>query len=275
MRFLVFGSTGMLGSAFCRTASKERHRIFAVDQPPFAKFERIKDYKGVDVLTYPDLEKRAVEANVALDFSWIGTDGERRLNAEIQLKNSNLFINNMKFALSSHAKRYIAVGSAYEVTEQTAYSITKLYLHTMGKLFASQNNLEFIWGRIYSIYGPFAFKGSLLDSILSGKIKTITNGAQAWNWLYTLDAAQAFLCLSLAQRVDDEYWIAEPETKSLGYYANILNQTFLSDRKIQIENNLGNSKMPEPDILPLLKLGWKPTHSFEAGVLETIKFNRQ
>jgi nucleoside-diphosphate-sugar epimerase len=273
MKFLVFGATGMLGSMFCKVASQAGHSVLAVDREQYGHFDRIEKLSGVQTKTYSDFvtEKNNIVADVGLDFAWIGTNNQARMDADIQVQNVDLFLQNIQIAQQSGVFRYVAVGSVYEEFETTPYAFTKKYLRKIGKLYAEQNQIELIWGQIFSLYGPNAFQGGLLNSMLKGEVKQIKSGNQVWNWINTFDAAQAFLTIATANSARDHYWIADPQTHTLGYYVEIVNQFLPAERTIKIGDGRGNTDIPTPDVTPLLELGWKPNYTFEQGIAELLK----
>jgi nucleoside-diphosphate-sugar epimerase len=271
MKFLVFGATGMLGSMFCKVASQAGHKVFAVDNPEFAHFDRISSYENVTALSYDDLKKNSLKVNVALDFSWIGISCEQRYDIDIQVQNIQLFLMNYNLALISGVKKLVVAGSVYESSEYSAYGLTKKYIRSLGRYISEKNCVGFVWGQIFSIYGPNAFKGSLLDSMLKGKVDQINNGKQIWNWLHTYDAATAFLAIATFSSDNKHFWVANPQTETLGYYTAIVNQLMPPEHVIRIDDGRGNTDIPIPDVTPLLELGWKPNYTFEQGIAELLK----
>ena len=104
-----------------------------------------------------------------------------------------------------------------------------------------------------------------------------SNGSAKRAYCYLSDAVHAFFCVLLKGEDLHAYNIGNPAAEvSVKELAEIL-VTLLEDRQLKVEMQLRNdSYIPSqidrllPNVDKLLKLGWQPTLSVEAGFKRTI-----
>ncbi len=85
------------------------------------------------------------------------------------------------------------------LTPATLYGTSKHALHLMLAAFASEANLSYAWGRIFSPYGPGEHPrrlvASVIVSLLKGEPARCSPGDQLRDFLHTQDVAVAFVAL--------------------------------------------------------------------------------
>ena len=69
----------------------------------------------------------------------------------------------------------------------------------MSRILCEQKQIEHIWTRILSIYGPYDGENTMIMSsigkLLRGEKPALTKGEQQWDYLYSKDAGYAMYLL--------------------------------------------------------------------------------
>jgi nucleoside-diphosphate-sugar epimerase len=93
-------------------------------------------------------------------------------------------------------------------------------------VFAGQLGIEWIWARLFSVYGPGDNPNSLIPylllSLTNGQIPILSQCCHKWDYLYASDAAKALRLLGSISQINSIYNIASGDNRSLRYYAEKL-----------------------------------------------------
>ena len=168
------------------------------------------------------------------------------------------------------------------IKPNTIYGKCKDLLNREAGSYCSKNDISFAWGRIFFIYGPGEHPSRLVPSVirhlLNNEEAPCTDGNQKRDYLYSGDAASAFVCL-----MDGK----------VGGAVNIASGTAVTVReiveKIAIKTGSHNSvefgAIPRHPVDPPLivadtrrlneEVGWKPVFSLDEGLDMTIKSLRK
>lgn len=153
------------------------------------------------------------ENTIFIHLAWNGTTGAARNDTALQLKNIQHTLDAVRLAKALSCDTFIGAGSQAEygkvegnITPQTptfpqmGYGIAKLCAGQMSRLLCSQLGIRHIWMRILSVYGPYdgqqAMLPSLIRKLAKGEKMPLTKGEQIWDYLYSVDAADAILALA-------------------------------------------------------------------------------
>ena len=89
--------------------------------------------------------------------------------------------------------------TATPLTPSSAYGSWKNQLHESAQEVADTRDVDLVWGRVFSVYGPGERVERLVPSIaislIEGRPALCSSGHQRRDFLYTLDAALAFTTL--------------------------------------------------------------------------------
>lgn len=101
----------------------------------------------------------------------------------------------------------------------TAYGCAKLAACHLSKFRAAQLEIEWLWTRIFSVYGrydnPNALIPYLIRSIRTGQTPKLTSGTQKWDFLHASDAAILLMLLGEKGLSGEIYNIASGNIKPL------------------------------------------------------------
>lgn len=219
MRAVITGATGSIGMALigelidrgiptlvlCRADSQRSARI--PDHPLIQKMDcplaKMKDF------SLPEGERY----DVFFHFAWEGTTGAARNDMMLQNQNVRYTLDAVELAERLGCHTFIGAGSQAEygrvegkLSAQTpafpenGYGMAKLCAGQMSRVMCEAKGMRHIWARILSVYGPYDTEGSMVMStvrkLMAGQATSFTAGEQIWDYLYSGDAAKAFVGLA-------------------------------------------------------------------------------
>ena len=217
-RAVLTGATGAVGTALIAELIQNKVEILVLCHPGSVRNYQIPEHPLVHI-DYCDLDELSSYSAIKTDaydifyhLAWEGTSGPARDNLYLQNQNVRYALDAVGLAKRLGCKRFIGVGSQAEygqvevklrpdtpVNPTMGYGIAKLAAGLMTRQYAHQLGIEHIWVRILSIYGPNDGEQSLVMSTIkklqAGETPKLTKGDQLWDYLYSGDAARAFVLL--------------------------------------------------------------------------------
>ena len=146
----------------------------------------------------------------------------------------------------------------------------------VGKLLAENNDIAFIWMRIFSAYGKYDRANSLISSTIrklkNGEHCSFTKSEQLWDYVNSKDMGRAFYLVGKMVNTSKIYCVGSGEEHPLWYYIEMIREIVAPDAV------LGIGELPYPD-KPIMRLcadidsltrdtGWVPQVSFVDGIKE-------
>lgn len=216
-RAIISGATGAVGTAIIQELVKNNIEVLVLCREGSRRNGNIPEdtlvhrrYCSLSDLS--SIEPDAKGYDVFYHLAWEGTTGAARDDMYLQNQNVKYALDAVGMAKRFGCKRFIGVGSQAEYgrvegllkpdtpTNPTmGYGIGKLTAGLMTRQYAHQLNMEHIWVRIVSIYGPNDGPQSLVMSTINklkaGEVPQLTRGEQMWDYLYSGDAGRAFVLL--------------------------------------------------------------------------------
>jgi UDP-glucose 4-epimerase len=208
-KVLITGITGFLGSNIAEELIHNNHQVIGLKRPE-ANIWRCEDFKHK--ITWIDIDAAGQYKDQLANFSidsiihcaWIGVEAHHRDNWEEQIKNVTFLIELLSIAKSVSINRFIFLGSQAEygnvtgkITEEhqtsalSAYGGVKLACLEIVKAFCSTNNINWIWLRLFSLFGEKESDNWLIPTTLrmmfNGEHLDVTPGGQKYAYLYVKD----------------------------------------------------------------------------------------
>lgn len=234
-KVLITGITGFLGSQVAEKLVNENIYVIGLKRP-LSNLWRCSDFlhkiDWVDINDgYQDIIIKK-KPDVIIHSAWIGVEAKDRDDWEMQAKNIQFLMELLGLAREVKLKQFLFFGSQAEYgningtvkedklpTSTNAYGSIKLACYEIFKTFSETHNIEWIWLRLFSLFGEKEDKNWLIPSMIQ-KMKSetemnFTKGEQKYAYLYVKDFSQIIFKI-ISQRVPSGiYNISSDEVRSL------------------------------------------------------------
>lgn len=289
---IVTGAAGFVGYYLIKILSAHGYHTYSIVRPHSVHNERLSNLPGVELIEM-DLSSKVLET-VALPkggdyfFNLLWQPGGR-YDFDAQMGNAMQALKMAKLAAELGCKRFVGIGSQaeYGATKELmsedlqlhpfcAYGMAKVAACYLTKQLAAEANMEWVWGRIFSIYGQYEPEGRmlpyLLHSLRMGNNIALSSCNQNWDFLHGKDAGEALLALAERGRCGEIYNIADGRYRKLKDFVEEAAEVCGGNANV----NYGHDPVPFVSLQPVMdKLkkdtGWEPHVDFADGVKELVK----
>jgi len=295
MKIFVTGGTGFIGPYVVRELSKRGHHLLLLLEKSEAQTgklnlpKEIKFVKGN--LSNINSWKSAVknfQPDATIHMAW---EGIPDYSAEMSIKNLKYGLNLFKELAELGCKKIICTGSCWEygqnhgklsenlpVRPSNAFTAAKNALHLLGREIAKENNIQFIWTRLFYVYGPGQRENSLIPYIIKcvkeGKKPEIKTPSARNDFIYVEDVAKAIVIILEKCNQSTVYNIGSGDSTSIQDIIKIVH----SELNLQYEPKdklFKSSNIPFDnfwaDISKIKKeIGWEPKLTISDGLQKTI-----
>jgi len=304
LNIIITGATSMIGVATIESilTNEDNASIYAVVRPNSKNLNRLPNDSRIHIVEceaeyYSELPQLInAPCDIFYHFTWSAAGKDRNSSIIGQSENIPITLKTLTSAHELGCKKFIGAGSQAEygllnvdkigpdspVNPIQPYGIAKYAAGKLSLDLAEQYDLDCLWTRIFSIYGPLDRPTTLVSSAIDGLINnqrvSFTPAEQRWDYLYSSDAGKAFYLIGKKSTGRKVYCLGSGEARPLKDYIYDLQRILNPDCPVGI----GDRPYPEncvmnlcADINDLQKdTGWKPEISFEEGIrniLEQIK----
>lgn len=290
-KVIVTGATSFIGVHLVERLIAQGYYIIAIIRPDSIHRNRISVNKNMDIIElemgdYARIPDIVSEAEAFFHLAWDGVRSPKRDDASVQKRNYECSVTAINVASKLKCKRFIGIGSQAEYGEMdgiitetypcmpvTEYGKAKFKTYTELSKFADSAGIDFVWARIFSLYGQYDDPGTLIMSCIVKMQKNervkLTACTQKWDYLYVGDAVNALVLLIEKPDVEGIYNIASGEHRVLKDYVEEIKALLHSDSILEygaIPYVATRVTGFEPNVEKLRKLGWKPLISFSDGI---------
>lgn len=299
---VVTGPTGAIGTALCEELAQNGILVYAMCRPNSNRVSVIPKHENIvcvycDVTELEKLPDMIPEgADAFFHFAWAHTIGPGRNDMPAQIENVRFTIEAVQAAKRLGCKIFIGAGSQAEygrvtgkLTAETpcfpenGYGIAKFCAGLMSRIEAQKLEMDHVWVRILSVYGPNDGPNTLISGmirhLLGGERPALTEGIQLWDYLFSGDAAYAFHLLAVKGVSGKTYVLGGGSARPLKEYILILRDA------VDPALALGFGEIPygplqvmhlEADISELSSdTGFVPRVDFAEGIRMTIEKYRE
>jgi len=307
-KILVTGGCGFIGSNFIRYALKNSdYEIVNLDKLTYAgnlknlvdvqNDPRYKFYKG-DICNFElvsfIIEKEKVDsiinfaAESHVDRSILSSQEFIRTNVtgtNVLLEVTRLY-QLKKFLQISTDEVYGSLGTEGKFTEETPlspnspYSASKASADLLVKAFHHTYGVPALITRCSNNYGPYQFPEKLIplmiiNALNNKPLPVYGDGMNVRDWIYVEDHCEAILKVFEKGRIGEVYNIgAENEKPNIEIVKLILKELGKDESLITyVKDRPGHDRRYAIDATKIkTELGWKPSHTFETAIKETINW---
>lgn len=298
---IVTGPTGVVGITLIEELVGQGIAVTAVCRPNSKRLAEIPRHPLVDVIQCSVDALNQLELTLPHDydafyhFAWDGTYGAPRQDMHRQALNITYTLDASHLAAALGCSVFIGAGSQSEFghvdgilrpdmacTPDNGYGIAKLAAGWMSRIECQKLGLRHIWCRIVSLYGPHdgahTMVRSTIQKLLAGERPQCTKGDQAWDYIYSKDAARAFRLAAEKGRSGAIYCLGTGKTRLLRDYIYAIRDAVDPALEVgigEIDYYPNQVMHLEADISSLTAdTGFVPQYSFEDGIKETVQWER-
>lgn len=299
---VITGPTGAVGTALIQKLAAEGVRVYAVVRKESGRIGNLpKDPLVVpvflDLSRLSELKEKIPEpCDVFYHLGWAGTIGAGRDDVYLQNQNVKYTLDAVRAAKELGCRRFVGAGSQAEygrvegllrpdtpAVPETGYGMAKLCAGQMSRLICEQLEMEHIWVRILSVYGPYDGEKTMIMSairaFLQRETPEFTAGEQLWDYLYSKDVALALYLLGGKGVSGKTYCLGSGQARKLAEYITILRDSIHPSLSMKLGAVPYGEKQVMylcADIASLKKdTGFEPVYTFEKGIRETISWYRK
>lgn len=298
-KIVVTGATSMIGAALIEEAVKNEIQVLAIVRENSSRLDRLPKSELITVISC-DIEKLKQfpflkdKYDTFYHFAWNYTDGNGRKDATLQAKNIITTLEAVELANRLGCKKFIGAGSQAEygnvegkispatnTNPDVPYGISKLAAGKLAEKLCEQYGMDFVWGRIFSVYGKYDNEWTMIiyaiEQFLKGEPAQFSAATQTWNYLNEHDAGKVFYLLGNCEATHGIYCVAHPKSFPLRAYIEKIAEVFGSNSRCIFAKENPNVKMIElnADVKKLIDdIGFIPKVSFEEGIRETINYRK-
>lgn len=289
---IITGAAGFLGKNTVEAMLKKGYFVYAIVRPGSPHNVRIQETKQlkkieIDLADIGSLSDYiANPCDVFLHLAWGGND---RNGFTEQYQNVEYTLQALAVAKALFCKRFICTGSQAEyglqsgkTTEETmpnpdtAYGAAKLAALYLSRKRADQIGIEWIWGRVFSVYGKYEPLGRMIPDLITTlqQMKTfrLTSALQSWDYLFAEDAAEALVALIEHGHAGEIYNIANGDIHPLRYFTEQLRAHFGRNDSLYYGADSRCIVSLEPSVEKIRRhTGWYARTSFMDGIKSTYK----
>ena len=291
-KIIITGATGFIGVAITKELLSQGDEVWAVIRPDTKKRGRlpINDNLHIVSTTLDELpqyvKNNGISADIFFHLAWNGSAGAMREDFSVQAKNIEYVKNALQAAKVCSCRKFVGAGSQAEygvvhgkATEETQpnpfmmYGAAKVAACNMGRVLAAQLGIDFVWPRIYSVYGAGENDGTLLSYLVQtlkeGKTPELSPCENMWNFLYIDDCAKILATLGKTSTASGIYNVASGDTRLLKDFVNEARDIIAPGAKIDFGARASNPARTfwlEPDIGKLTKIYKLRFMTFAEGI---------
>ncbi len=301
-RAIITGATGSIGIALIGELLARQTEVLVLCREGSARNRNIPHHPLITI-KYCSLDELTLLENdtgkcydVWFHFAWEGTMGETRNDMYLQHRNVKYTLDAVTAAERFSCGTFIGAGSQAEYGRvegalnsatppfpENGYGIGKLCAGQMSRILCEQKGMKHIWTRILSVYGPYDNQNTMIMSaigkLLRGEVPAFTKCEQKWDYLYSKDAARAFVDLAERGRDGKVYCIGSGKALPLSDYIIRLRDAICPGAELgigQIPYGPRQVMYLCADITELEEdTGFHPVYTFEEGIRDTIEWYKE
>ncbi len=295
MRIFVTGGTGFIGTHVVNQLISDKHEILllCLEGEPIPSVLNQKSLRIIrgdlsDIQTWKP-EAGSFRPQAAVHMAWAGIPTyDSRTSTQNLIHGLDL----ITMLAEIGCEKLLCTGSCWEYGQKTgqlhedsvvrpsnAFTAAKHSLHLMGREIAREQQMKFIWTRLFYVYGPGQKSHSLIPHIItairSGEQPNIKTPQSRNDFVYVEDVATAISSLLSKDTAHNVYNIGSGYSTEILEVINLVYQYYGQKGKSLPPENIPPSNAPVDfwaDITQIKDdIGWEPAYGIEKGIKKTIE----
>ena len=296
MKIFITGGTGFVGFRTMEKLASEGHTLLLLSRRQKTKIPLFKHSGQINVVkgNLKNIKKlksalKKFRPQATIHMAW---EGIPDYGPEMSIKNLYYGLNLINLLAEIKCKIFVSTGSCWEygsatgkLSENTpsrpfnAFTAAKNSLHWLGREIAKKNGMQFIWTRLFYVYGPGQREESLIPYLINcartGKKPEIKNPFAKNDFIYVEDVADAISAIFKKCKENySVYNIGSGNLSSIQEILKIIFGHFAAGKKFKRANPRQTDKLSNfyADISKIKKeTGWKPKINIREGIRQMIK----
>lgn len=284
---IVTGAAGFTGCNLVERLLAAGYFVYCVVRENSAHNKRLENLANVqlvyaDLAEYKNLYQQIQEpCEVFFHLAWQGG----RYDFAAQYQNVEDTLGALEAAKKIGCKRFVCTGSQAEygphqdlITEETcphpidAYGSAKLAACILTRQRAMDLGIEWIWGRIFSLYGKYEAETRMLPALVKSlrenkDFQMATDGRQNWDYLYVSDGAEALIALLEKGKTGEIYNIAHGNYRMMREFVGLVEKIVGNTACVVYDETNISLYSLQPSSEKLKRdTGWLPQVEFCSGL---------
>ena len=292
----VTGANGFLGRNLIAKLIEEKVHVYALVLEGEIPSDILQS-EFVSIL-YGNLEsgcslQGSIPKNIDVfyHFAWIGVSPEQRNIFDVQIRNINMTLNTVKFAIKKKVRKFILPGSTNEYlysgklinkdsvpTPRNAYGSVKVSLRYLVNQMCLDNEIDFCYCCITGIYSEFRRDNNVISytiqTLLKNEKPRLTKLEQTWDYIHISDAVDALFLVGEKGKNGAFYGIGHGDNWKLINYVKIIHEIINKDIELGIGEILYDYDVLPSSCIDLTDIkkdtGFVPQIDFNEGIKKVI-----
>lgn len=298
MKIIVTGASGFIGRHCVKLLFEKGYEIHAISSKPRINEEAHNEsivWYEIDLFDLTEVQGifDRIKPDYFMHLAWKMQTG-LNLNYDENEEWLSLSKSLINIFYNCGGKRVLVSGSCFEydlndriISEKTPlipnnkYGSCKMNLFNYLNSFSVENELSYVWARIFFTYGPGQKDSSLVPYVISrlieGKSVETTDGNQQYDYLYVEDIANALILLLESSYIGPVN-VSSGKVTKLKDFINKIASIFKKEDLI----SFGSKPRPKgsPDFIKgknelLRKItNWKQEYTIDEGINKLINYKK-
>lgn len=291
MKIFLTGSTGFIGKYVAKKLDNGKNELLLLARDPtlLQPSQTIHLLKGsLENISNWSEDLKKFNPDAVVHLAW---EGIPDYGAENSTRNLKYGLNLFNLLSKTDCKTILATGSVWEYGEQSGklsedlfvkpfncFTAAKNSLNWMGREIAKENGINFIWTRLFYVYGPGQKKTSLIsyliDCVKEKKKPEIRNPKAKNDFVYVEDVADAISRLVSEYKGSGIFNIGSGQLTTVETILSKIYKNYSVQKDFKIADQIQNDTLSAnyADISKIEKeIGWKPKTGIDTGIEKTVE----
>ena len=293
-RVVITGATSMIGVALIEKCIENQVEVLALVRSGSNKLKRIPEslyvtLRECNLNELAEFENYEGKYDVFYHLGWEHTDKKNRFEPQKQIGNIQYAMDAVALAGRMGCKKFVGAGSQAEygpvegvineetpVNPQIAYGVAKYAAGRYCLTECAKYDLQYVWARIFSVYGPLDNEGTMIryavETMKKGESANFSSGEQMWDYLHSDDAGKAMYLLGDCVIEPGVYCVASGDVRPLKTYIEQIQKVIDPHGTVLFGEKKQNDIGIYPDITKLAtQTGFEASVDFEEGIKRLAK----